>query len=56
MIVAQYDAQFTRLSRYAGYLILDEKKKVKRFINRLRDYFFDHVVIIEATMYQQALN
>ena len=51
MTVVQYDAQFTRLSRYVGYLIPDEKKRVERFVNGLRDYFFDRVVITEATMY-----
>ena len=56
MTVTQYDAQFTRLSRYAGYLIPDEKRKVERFVNGLRDYFFDRVIVTETTNYQQALN
>ena len=55
MMVAQYDTQFTRLSHYAKYLILNKKMRVEGFMNQLRDYF-DRVIIIETITYQQALN
>ena len=56
MTVAQYDAQFTWLSWYVRYLIPNEKKQVEKFVNGVRDYFFDRFVINKATTYQQALN
>ena len=56
MIIAQYDAQFTQFSQYARYLIPNEKRRDERFLNGLQYYFFNKVIITEATTYQQALN
>ena len=56
MTVSQYDTQFTQLSRYAKHLILTEKARTERFINRLCYYFFDRLILIDITTYQQALN
>ena len=56
MSVAEYDIQFTRLSRYAPHLIAPERLKVERFVNGLRDYLFRSIQIIDATTYADVLD
>ena len=56
MSVTEYDIQFTRLSRYAPYLVSTERLKVERFVNGLQDYLFRSIQISDTTTYTDVLD
>ena len=49
--VAEYEAQFSRLSRYAPHLIGTERMKAKRFLNGLRPYFIKQLMPLDIHVY-----
>jgi hypothetical protein len=36
----KYEVEFTRLSRFLGYLVLTKERKIKRFVRGLNSYLF----------------
>ena len=49
--VAEYEAQFSRLSRYAVHLIGTERMKAKRFLNGLRPQFITQMAPMDIQTY-----
>ncbi|XP_074347186.1 uncharacterized protein LOC141686019 [Apium graveolens] len=49
--VADYEAKFTELSRYALHHIQDEKRKAKRFEQSLKPWIYQKVAVFELENY-----
>ena len=56
MTVAQYEAQFTELSRHAEYMVDTEEKKVSRFLRGLRPNIQSQLIMLMLTEYSDAVN
>lgn len=56
MTVAQYEAKFTSLSRYAPYLISTEPAKAKKFENGLRMNIRSQVSILKLQTYDEVVD
>ncbi|KAL8125530.1 hypothetical protein AgCh_012993 [Apium graveolens] len=51
MSVADYEAKFTELSRYALYHVQDEKRKARRFDQGLKPWIYQKVAVFELENY-----
>ena len=51
MIVAQYEAKFMELSRFAPYLITTEVDKAMKFQNGLKPHLKNKISIMELGVY-----
>jgi hypothetical protein len=40
LTMTEYEVEFTRLSRFAGYLVPTKERKIKRFVVGLNSYIF----------------
>ena len=49
--VTEYEVEFTRLSRFAGYLVPTEERKIKRFVRGLNSYLFKAIGAHEFKTY-----
>ena len=56
MTVAQYEAQFTELSRHAEYMVDTDEKKVSRFLRGLRPNIQSQLIMLMLTDYGDAVN
>ena len=56
MIVAQYEAKFTELSRHAQDMVDTKEKKVRRFLRGLRPPINDQLVVLMLTEYKDVVN
>ena len=56
LTVAQYEARFTELSRYAEYMVDSEAKKVYRFVRGLRPTIQSQLTVLMLTQYRDAVN
>jgi len=51
LTVTEYEVEFTRLSRFAGYLVPIKERKIKRFVWGLNSYLFKAIGAHEFKMY-----
>lgn len=51
LTVIDYEVEFTQLSKYAGYLVQTEKRKIKKFVQGLNSCFFKAIEDREFKMY-----
>jgi hypothetical protein len=49
--VTEYEVEFTRLSRFAGYLVPTEERKIKSFVRGLNSYLFKAIGAHEFKTY-----
>jgi Retroviral aspartyl protease/RNase H-like domain found in reverse transcriptase/Reverse transcriptase (RNA-dependent DNA polymerase)/Integrase zinc binding domain/Retrotransposon gag protein/Zinc knuckle len=56
MTVAQYDAKFTELSRFATHLVNDESRKARLFERGLRDEIRSDVIALKLPLKSQVLD
>ena len=56
LTVAQYEAQFTELSRHVEYMVDTEEKKVSRFLRGLRPNIQSQLIMLMLTEYSDAVN
>ncbi|GMH29084.1 hypothetical protein Nepgr_030927 [Nepenthes gracilis] len=53
--MAEYDAKFTELSRYAPYMVEDQEQKARRFFQGLRDDIRRHPLTLTLATYREVL-
>ena len=51
MIVAQYEARFTELSRFVPQLIATEENKALKFLDGLKPYLKNKISILKLSVY-----
>ena len=56
MTVAQYEAKFTELSRFAPQLIATEKEKTLKFQDGLKPYMKNKISILKLGIYSEIMN
>ena len=56
LMVAQYEAKFTELSRHAKDLVDTEEKKVRRFLGGLKPPIHHQLVVLMLTEYRDVVN
>ncbi|MQL97380.1 hypothetical protein Taro_030073 [Colocasia esculenta] len=53
LIVAEYEAQFSRLVRYAEHLVNTERMKAKRFLNGLKPHYITQLAPLDIQTYTE---
>ncbi|MQL89097.1 hypothetical protein Taro_021663 [Colocasia esculenta] len=56
MTVLEYDARFAELSKYAPYIVVDERRKAKKFVMGLRPSLRMRLVAFDHRTLEQALS
>ena len=56
MIVAQYEAEFSRLAKFAQTMVVDEEAKARRFENGLRFRIKQGVMPFELTTFRAVVS
>ncbi|MQL81836.1 hypothetical protein Taro_014311 [Colocasia esculenta] len=51
LTVAEYEAQFSRLARYANHLVSTERMKAKRFLNGLKPSYITQLAPLDIQTY-----
>ncbi len=56
MTVDQYTARFNALARYAEHIVAHEPRKIKRYVNGLRDELADRLIMQEIDTFEKAVS
>uniref|UniRef100_A0A6M2EZQ9 Retrotransposon gag domain-containing protein n=1 Tax=Populus davidiana TaxID=266767 RepID=A0A6M2EZQ9_9ROSI len=56
LTVTEYEVEFTRLSRFAGYLVPTQERKIKRFVRGLNSYLFKAIGAHEFKTYSAVVD
>ena len=56
LIVAQYEAKFTKLSRFAPQLIATEEEKTIKFQDGLKPYLKNKISILKLSVYSEVVD
>ena len=53
--IAEYEGKFTKLSKYAPKLVINERKRIRYFVQGLNEKIHESLVAVEITTFTEAL-